>query len=103
MAKRRCLDCPNLTTSTRCATCRAAKERRRAATRPHYQGDYKARRAQLQATATHCWLCGQGLPGYPWPHPLSTTADHVVPGDPTSELRPAHLRCNTSRGAKRYS
>lgn len=100
MANKPCLDCGKLSPGTRCPDCRRARDRQRNATRPHYQGDYQRRRAALKATATHCWICREPLTGEPWPSPRSTTADHVVPGDPSSELRAAHLACNSSRGAR---
>lgn len=98
MALRQCLDCGKLTTRTRCPEHTRAKDRERTAGRTHYSGDYTKRRRDLLATATHCWLCGEPLTDYPWPHQLSSTADHVVPGDPNSELRASHLACNASRG-----
>ena len=50
---------------------------------------------------THCWICGE--PGSP-ADPL--TADHllaVAAGGPSSRsnLRAAHLSCNSRRGAQR--
>ena len=100
MAYTRCIDCSAICKNTRCSQCRRIKDRRRNLTRPHYQGDYRTRRAAMLATATHCWLCGDALTGHPWPHPLSSTADHVHPGVADSPLRPAHLRCNASRGSR---
>ena len=105
MPKRRCLSCGALSPHTRCGDCRRAKDRERNATRAHYQGGYEARRnAAVQAwheAGAACWICGRPLdPGRRWPDPLSTTADHVVPGDPASELRPACLRCNSARGSR---
>jgi len=52
-----------------------------------------------------CWLCGQWInPEYKTPHPLSWSADHVVPvsrgGSNHGELRPAHRGCNRARGSK---
>ena len=53
-----------------------------------------------------CYLCHTPIdPDLPRGHPLSKTVDHIVPvhvaGDvlPTiDEVRPAHRRCNSSRG-----
>jgi hypothetical protein len=69
------------------------KRYKRRGTRAHYEGDYRKRAAKVRATATECWICGQGpINGDPW------TADHVTPGDTNSELRPAHRSCNSRRG-----
>jgi hypothetical protein len=98
MARKLCLDCGAPSTGPRCPEHTRAKDRERTAKRTHYSGDYVKRRADLLATSTHCWLCGEPLTGYPWPHQLSSTADHVVPSDANSELRAAHLACNAGRG-----
>jgi hypothetical protein len=103
MPPRRCISCSTLTVGTRCPTCSRAKDRERNASRPHYRGGYQAKRAHLVAMwhdlGADCWLCGEPLhPELVWPDPMSTTADHVVPGDPGSELRPAHGLCNSARG-----
>lgn len=53
-------------------------------------------RRQVLATSDICWICGK---------PGSSSVDHVVPVsldpgralDPTN-VRPAHLTCNSSRG-----
>jgi hypothetical protein len=69
------------------------KRYKRRGTRAHYEGDYRKRAAKVRANATTCWICGNGpIDGDPW------TADHVTPGDPDSELRPAHRSCNGRRG-----
>ena len=66
---------------------------RRRGPKAHYQGTYRARAAKVRASATHCWICGDtAREGDPW------AADHVTPGDPASELRPAHRSCNGRRG-----
>ena len=53
-----------------------------------------------------CGICYQPIDKtLRWPHPWSKTVDLITPwvrgGDPLDpdNLRPAHLRCNTSRGA----
>lgn len=51
-----------------------------------------------------CWLCGEPIDKrLKHPHPFSFSADHVSPvargGSNRGELKPAHLRCNQSRGA----
>ena len=70
-------------------------EQRRTRTHHFYGGDYRRRRAEVIANATHCHLCKQPLT-------LSdqVEADHLVPGDPASPLTPAHRLCNQRRGNK---
>jgi rubredoxin len=92
-----CLDCGRPVPATRCPGCQQQHELRRYANggRKHYGGDYRRRAAQVRATAWRCWLCGgMARPGDPW------QADHVTPGDPASELRPAHRSCNIARSNK---
>ena len=105
MPPRRCISCGTLAPRTRCQDCQRAWDRQRNARRPHYQDGYAARRnaavAYWHAIGAHCHLCGEPLePERRWPDPRSTTADHLTPGDPDSELAPAHARCNSSRGAR---
>ena len=48
-----------------------------------------------------CWLCGHMLrdgPRYANGRASTWHADHVVAGDPRSELRVAHSLCNERRG-----
>jgi hypothetical protein len=48
-----------------------------------------------------CWLCGRTLeegPRHRNGQPSTWHADHVVAGDPRSELRLAHSLCNQRRG-----
>lgn len=94
MAPRRCLDCNQLTpTGSRCPDCRRARARARNAARPHYGADYARRAREVRENAAVCWLCGDGWrPDDPW------QADHLNPGDPDSELLPAHRSCNARRG-----
>ncbi len=58
-----------------------------------------------------CHRCGYDIdPHLNYPHPLSWSADHIIPkslltaGDPRlwhiSNLQAMHLRCNQSRGNK---
>lgn len=82
-----------------------------------------ARKQCLQASQI-CWICAGDCPDFRWeylpfessaidmalrwPHAASGTADHIIPisrlgaNDPLlwsqSNLRPAHLRCNSARG-----
>lgn len=95
--QRPCIVCGILTDQqSRCEAHRLQQDNtryRRRGTRPHYQGDYRKRAAQVRANATECWLCGDGPRLHdPW------TADHVIPGDPASPLLPAHRSCNSRRG-----
>lgn len=100
MAAKRCACGAFTTKGPRCSACEARHQAERNASRPHYAGDYRARARALRAAAnadpsTTCWLCGgTARPDDPW------TADHVVAGDPASELRPAHKSCNSARGAR---
>jgi 5-methylcytosine-specific restriction endonuclease McrA len=62
----------------------------------HYRWkhQYEKARKYVLAQSNICWLCG--MPG-------ATTVDHVIPRshggeDNVENLRPAHLRCNSSRG-----
>jgi 5-methylcytosine-specific restriction endonuclease McrA len=66
----------------------------------HYR--YRRNRARVIRNTTVCELCGGDLyPDLPWPHPLSTTADHIVPvsegGHNNSALRAVHNQCNRNR------
>jgi hypothetical protein len=87
---RPCLDCGTPTPRTRCPTHTLPDNRPKPA---HRRGNFRTRSDRLRATAETCWLCGGGpIPGDPW------TADHLIPGDPDSELLPAHRTCNSRRG-----
>ena len=93
-----CIDCGRPSGGTRCDSCQQQRELRRYADgkRAHYSGDYRRRAAQVRATAWRCWLCGgRELAGDPW------QADHVIAGDPQSELRPAHRSCNIARSNRK--
>jgi hypothetical protein len=82
--------------ATRCETHRLEVDNsryRRRGPRPHYDGDYRKQAARIRATATECWICGDGpRTNDPW------TADHINPGDPDSPLAAAHRTCNSRRG-----
>lgn len=72
---------------------------------------YWQMRETLRRQNRPCGVCGYPIDQQlKWPHPLSWSCDHIVPrsqlqpNDPRnwhiSNARPAHLRCNTARGAK---
>lgn len=68
---------------------------------------FAARAKALREWGTNptCHICrGVIDTDLPARHPLSLTADHVEPlafgGAPDGELRPAHYRCNSSRGGR---
>lgn len=71
---------------------------------------YQKVRTQLKREAPPiCWLCGQWIDlELKFPNPASWTYDHVVSladgGDPydITNGRPAHLSCNSRRGAKQH-
>lgn len=70
-----------------------AKQRRNGSTRA-----YRKARAQVLAEERTCWICGQPARAN---DPL--TADHVIPWiqggtDHRSNMRAAHLSCNSRRG-----
>ena len=94
--KRPCLGCGVLTgDGSYCQPCAAEMERVRSRERGprHYTGDYRKRAKEVRENAEACWLCGEGARSDdPW------TADHLVPGEPTSPLLPAHRSCNSRRG-----
>jgi 5-methylcytosine-specific restriction endonuclease McrA len=94
-----CLGCRCLTLNgSRCESCERKRESARNHSRPHYQGAYRKRAAEVRQAAQRdpsatCWLCGETVRhDDPW------TADHVVPSDPSSALMPAHRSCNSARG-----
>lgn len=72
------------------------------------------RRQLLKLWGPYCWMCvlaGLGLElaridlSLKWPDPGCFTRDHVIPRsrggtDDIGNLRPAHHRCNSQRGAK---
>lgn len=73
-------------------------------------GGRKAARLTRLMLATYgpvCHLCGEPIDlARRWPDRDSATADHLVPrsrggSDDLANLRPAHLRCNSSRHADR--
>ena len=73
---------------------------------------YRREARHALAAATHCWLCGRALTDEPYPHPLSTEADHRTPRavalrlgwnwkriNHRSNLAAAHRICNQRRQA----
>lgn len=60
-----------------------------------YSGDYRRRAKAVRESAIICHLCGEGARvNDPW------EADHLIAGDPRSELAAAHRSCNQRRGNK---
>ena len=62
-------------------------------------------KAQVLKEEDHCWICNKPVTKtIKWPDPMSPSVDHVIPinqgGSQTtrSNLRLAHLSCNSSRG-----
>lgn len=50
-----------------------------------------------------CWLCGEQMKlSDDWEHPLSATADHILPkslgGSIKGNIKAAHRKCNNERG-----
>ena len=97
-----CLDCGQLTTGgNRCDDhqnlVKQLHEIKRANVKRatgQYSGSYRARAAQVRATAITCWICGEAARADdPW------QADHVNPGEngDVAELRAAHGSCNRKR------
>jgi 5-methylcytosine-specific restriction endonuclease McrA len=66
---------------------------------------YRRNRERLRKREDTCWLCGGWIdPDLTFPHPMSWTADHVVPitdgGHNNGELRAAHW-CHNQRRNRR--
>ena len=66
-----------------------------------HRSEFELNRKKILMTAEVCAICGQPLyPEYKYPHPLSTTVDHIIPiakgGHPSDmkNLQAAHFRCN---------
>ncbi|WP_369692276.1 HNH endonuclease [Schaalia hyovaginalis] len=66
-------------------------------------------RLTLATYGNVCHICGQPIDlTRKWPDPLSATRDHLIPrsrggSDALDNVRPAHLRCNSSRQARPVS
>jgi 5-methylcytosine-specific restriction enzyme A len=96
--KRPCIECGALTSQgSRCPThqseMNARLDARRVGKREHYKGDYRRRAKSVRESAIACYWCGGGFTAA---NPVQ--ADHVMPGDPASELVAACRRCNIARG-----
>jgi 5-methylcytosine-specific restriction endonuclease McrA len=101
--QRPCLVCGALANDSYClqhrteinARRQAAKDtpERLARKRLLYGGDYKQRRKQVLATATHCAICQK-----PFTNGDRVETDHVVPSNPNSPLQATHASCNRSKG-----
>jgi 5-methylcytosine-specific restriction endonuclease McrA len=66
---------------------------------------YRRHRAHLKRREDTCWVCGGYIsPDLTFPHPMSWSADHVVPikagGHNNGQLRAAHLIHNQQRNPK---
>lgn len=59
-----------------------------------YNSTYRKQAKWVRDTATTCHLCG--IPFQPGD---AIEADHVDAGNPFSELKAAHRKCNQSRGS----
>lgn len=86
MTPRPCLKCGRPTTKgPRCPACERDHQRRRNATRPHYDAEW--RKISKAAIAAHLETVGPWCPGWRVPahgcDPSELTTDHVVAGDPT--------------------
>jgi len=63
-----------------------------------YDSQYHKAAKRIREGALICHLCNEGARyNDPW------TADHLIAGDPNSELRAAHRSCNSRRGNKPLS
>jgi 5-methylcytosine-specific restriction endonuclease McrA len=104
--KRPCIEigCPGLTTGTRCAEHERQRQQAKWSRNPNRDPEYrKVRQAYADRLPFPCALCGDFIRviGH---GPESLTLDHIRPwsvggtNDP-GNLRPAHKRCNSARGA----
>lgn len=98
MFKKPCLDCGKLSEGSRCPEHQRRvdqlRDMKRAAKKAqYYNSDYRKRAKIVRETALICHICGDGpRVNDPW------QADHLEPGNPDSELAPAHRSCNAKRG-----
>lgn len=75
---------------------------------PHHRGKYPQQARQIRATAyanpnTRCAKCGlthaEAVQQY-GPQRAAWTAGHILAGQTGGQLRPEHLTCNASDGAR---
>jgi len=100
-----CLECGKLSFENRCETHQAIYKTKRAERynsiarkekkKLLYGGDYQKRRAAVLANAVRCHICREYFKAGD-----KIDADHLIPGNPNSDLMPAHASCNRSRGNK---
>lgn len=106
MLPRPCLQCGRTYSTgnpTRCPRCHAQKE----AARRTLLDDpsYRRHRRHLKTRRNVCHLCGLGIdPALKHPHPGSLSVDHATSRhhggtNAPSNLKPAHLGCNSRKGA----
>jgi 5-methylcytosine-specific restriction endonuclease McrA len=103
--KQPCIDCGRPSDATRCPThaaehatrtnARQTTLRRSRGRRTYNSRGYRDASAAVRATATRCWICGEGpRRDDPW------QADHVIPvkdAGGTGPLAAAHRSCNVGR------
>lgn len=97
LAKRRCLDCPRLTTGSRCPSCTRAKNRKRGTTSQRgYGWNHQQRKAQDEAATLPtdpCPRCHQPLGPPPWDQGHTT--------DRAGYEGPTHQACNRATAKKK--
>lgn len=106
MARRPCLTCGNLTTTSHCTTCTQARERTRTPRPTNTTRDWNER--QRRAAAVNAWRTTNGdwCPGWRRPaHPATDlTADHTTAvaagGHPNGPLTILCRACNGAKGTK---
>ena len=102
---RPCLQCGRLGRGTRCEQHETEYRLKREAQRNTaerkekknnlYGWEYQKQRKLIQATATHCHICGKEFVDR-----KEIEADHLVAGEKNSPLAAAHRLCNQRRGDK---
>jgi hypothetical protein len=115
---RSCVSCGNsfvqkTSKSGKCKTCRTKDKNRASSVRGRVRHG-KAKAAVNRISVTECWqrdggkcqICEKSIRlDVKWPNPLSMSVDHIVPlskggTDEESNVRAAHLGCNSRRGNK---
>lgn len=83
------------------------KKNERADRQSNHRGEYERNRRKLFATEDTCAICGKRVDmTIKYPHPLSATADHIIPlnkgGHPSdmANLQLAHFQCNRLKSDK---